>query len=74
VQIPAATSEGQARYWNSDEAARWLLHEQRDERMLAPFTAHLLTAAGIECAERVISDGVLLGSGAWLVTARRPRQ
>jgi hypothetical protein len=32
-------SEEQARYWNGDEAAHWLVHEERYERMLAPFGA-----------------------------------
>jgi hypothetical protein len=31
----AATDE-QARYRNGDEAAHWLVHEERYERMLAP--------------------------------------
>jgi hypothetical protein len=28
------TNEEQARYWNGDEAAHWLVHEERYERML----------------------------------------
>jgi hypothetical protein len=38
-------NEEQARYWNDDESANWLVHEKRHERMLAPFTSHLLTSA-----------------------------
>ena len=41
------TNEEQARYWNGDEAAHWLVHQERSERMLAPFTDHLLTLAAI---------------------------
>jgi hypothetical protein len=39
----AVTNEAQARSWDGDEAAHWLVHEERYERMLAPFTGHLLT-------------------------------
>jgi SAM-dependent methyltransferase len=51
-----------ARFWNSDEAANWLVKEERYERMLAPFTGHLLTAASIGPAERVIDIGCGTGS------------
>jgi hypothetical protein len=40
-----AANEEQARSWDGDEAAHWLVHEERYERMLAPFTGHLLTLA-----------------------------
>jgi SAM-dependent methyltransferase len=42
-----AANDEQARYWNGDEAAHWLVQEERYERMLAPFTDHLLTSASI---------------------------
>jgi SAM-dependent methyltransferase len=58
----AVTNEEQARYWNGDEAAHWLVHEQRYERMLAPFTDHLLTAAAIGRADRVVDVGCGTGS------------
>jgi SAM-dependent methyltransferase len=55
-------NEEQARYWNGDEAAHWLVHEQRYERMLAPFTGHLLAAAAIGGADRVLDIGCGTGS------------
>jgi len=58
----AVTNEEQARYWNGDEAAHWLVHEERYERTLAPFTGHLLTAAAIGRAERVVDIGCGTGS------------
>jgi len=58
----AVTNEEQARYWNGDEAAHWLVHEARYERMLAPFTDHLLTAAAIGRADRVVDVGCGTGS------------
>jgi SAM-dependent methyltransferase len=57
-----ATNEEQARYWNGDEAAHWLVHEARYERILAPFTGHLLTAAAIGGADRVVDIGCGTGS------------
>lgn len=48
------TNEEQARYCNGDEAAHWLVHQERDERMLAPFTGRLLTAAASGRADRVV--------------------
>jgi SAM-dependent methyltransferase len=63
------TNEEQARYWNGDEAAHWLVHEERYERMLAPFTGHLLTAAAIERADRVVDVGC--GTGATTRAAGR---
>jgi SAM-dependent methyltransferase len=62
VDTWAVTNEEQARYWNGDEAAHWLVHEQRYERMLAPFTDHLLTAAAIGRADRVLDIGCGTGS------------
>ncbi len=56
------TNEEQARYWNGDEAEHWLVHEERYERMLAPFTDHLLTSAAIGRADRVIDIGCGTGS------------
>jgi SAM-dependent methyltransferase len=54
VEPWAATNTEQARYWNSDEAGHWLVHEERYERMLAPFTEHLL-------AGRAATQGQVLG-------------
>jgi SAM-dependent methyltransferase len=53
----AVTNEEQARYWNGGEAAHWLIHEERYERTLATFTGHLLTAAAIGRADRVVDIG-----------------
>jgi hypothetical protein len=36
VETWAVTNEEQARSWNRDEAAHWLVHEERHQRMLAP--------------------------------------
>lgn len=56
------TDDEQARYWNGAEAAHWLVHEKRYERILAPFTSHLLGAAAIGRAEHVIDIGCGAGS------------
>lgn len=56
------TNQEQARYWNGGEAAHWLVHEARYERMLAPFTGHLLAAAAIGGADRVLDIGCGTGS------------
>jgi SAM-dependent methyltransferase len=56
------TNEEQARYWDSDESAHWLVYEEHYERMLAPFTDHLLTSAAIGPADRVIDIGCGTGS------------
>jgi SAM-dependent methyltransferase len=58
----APANEEQARYWNGDEAAHWLAHEERYARMLAPFTRHLLAAAAIGRADRVVDIGCGTGS------------
>jgi hypothetical protein len=55
-------NEEQARYWNGDEAAHWPVHESRYERTLAPFTDHLLAAAAIGRADRVVDVGCGTGS------------
>lgn len=56
------TNEEQARYWNGAEAGHWLVNEERYERMLAPFTGHLLTLAAIGAADRVVDIGCGTGS------------
>jgi SAM-dependent methyltransferase len=58
----ATTNEEQARYWNGDQAAHWLAHEERYERMLAPFTGHLLAAVAIGRADRIVDIGCGTGS------------
>jgi SAM-dependent methyltransferase len=76
------TNEEQTRYWNGDEAAHWLVHEERYERMLAPFTSRLLAAAGTgsvtRSAGRAAAAGHVTGvdlSAAMLRQAgRRTRQ
>jgi SAM-dependent methyltransferase len=62
VETWAVTNQEQARYWNGGEAAHWLVHEERYERMLAPFTNHLLDAATIARADRVVDIGCGTGS------------
>jgi SAM-dependent methyltransferase len=56
------TNEAQARYWNGDEAGHWLAYEDRYERMLAPFTGHVLTSAAIGRADWVVDIGCGTGS------------
>jgi hypothetical protein len=73
VETRAVTNEEQARYWNGDEAAHWLAHEERYDRMLAPFTGHLLTAAAIGRADRVVDSRLVfvcwqnLADNEWIV-------
>jgi SAM-dependent methyltransferase len=62
VETWTVTNQEQARYWNGDEARHWLVHEQRYERMLAPFTDHLPAAAAIGRADRVVDSGCGTGS------------
>jgi SAM-dependent methyltransferase len=62
VETRAVTNQEQARYWNGGEATHWLVHEERYERMLAPFTGHLLTAAAIGRAGWVVDIGCGTGS------------
>jgi SAM-dependent methyltransferase len=62
METSTVTKEEQARYWNGDESLHWLVHEQRYERMLAPFTDHMLVAAAIERADRVVDIGCGTGS------------
>jgi SAM-dependent methyltransferase len=62
-------NRGQADYWNGDEAAHWLVHEDRYERMLQPFIAHLLGSAGISSSDRVLDIGC--GCGATTRSAAR---
>src|SRR5262249_39295383 len=53
------TNDEQACYCTGDEAAHWLACEGRYERMLAPFTGHVMTAAAIGRADRVVDIGGL---------------
>jgi SAM-dependent methyltransferase len=53
VNTWAVTSEEQARYLNRGGAVHRLVHEERYERMRAPFTGHLSTATAIGRAGRV---------------------
>ena len=55
-------NEEQARYWNGQEAAHWLEHEDRYETMLAPFTGHLLRAAAVGFSDRVLDVGCGCGA------------
>jgi hypothetical protein len=68
-------NEEQARYWNGDEAAHWLVHEERYERRLdagPPTAARVSEAVQAALEPYITPDGLLLGSRAWLVTASRP--
>jgi ABC-2 type transport system ATP-binding protein len=59
----------QAQYWNGPEASHWLVHEHRDERMLAAFTHLVLGAAATARTDRVLDVGC--GTGATTSTAAR---
>ena len=59
----------QAEYWNGDEAAHWLTHEDRYESMLAPFTPRLLAAAAVSGSDHVLDIGC--GCGATTRAAAR---
>jgi SAM-dependent methyltransferase len=69
VKISAVTNDEQARYCTGDEAAHWLACEERYERMLAPFTGHVMTAAAMGRADRVVDVGC--GTGSTTRAARR---
>jgi hypothetical protein len=45
-------TRSQAQYWNGPEAGHCLVHEHRDERMLAPFTGLVLGAAAVAGTDR----------------------
>jgi SAM-dependent methyltransferase len=57
-----ATNEEQAHYHNGGGNPPRLVREERNERMLSPFTDHLLTAAAIRRADRVVDIGCGTGS------------
>ena len=59
---PGGDQRGAGHYWNGEEAAHWLAHEQRHVRMPAPFTDHLPAAAAIGGADRVLDLGCDIGS------------
>ena len=56
------TNREQADYWNGDEGAHWLAHEERYERMLRPFIRHLLDRAAISSADRILDIGCGCGA------------
>jgi SAM-dependent methyltransferase len=62
-------SRYQAQYWNGPEADHWLVHEHRYERMLAPFTRIVLSAAAVARTDRVLDIGC--GTGSTTCTAAR---
>jgi predicted TPR repeat methyltransferase len=62
MEVWAMTNEEQARDLNGDEAAHWLVEEEQYEPMLAPFTGHLLIAAAVGRADRVVDIGCGTGS------------
>ncbi len=62
-------NQEQAEFWNGKEGAHWVLHEDRYEAMLAPFTHRLVDAAGISPTDRVLDVGC--GSGSTTRSAGR---
>jgi SAM-dependent methyltransferase len=61
METRAMTNDEQAAR-SGDAAARWLLHEEHHERMLAPFAGHLLTAAAVGRDDQVVDIGCGTGS------------
>ncbi|MFE0133069.1 class I SAM-dependent methyltransferase [Streptomyces sp. NPDC059037] len=68
-QAPAAASAEQAQAWNGDDGRHWVRHRERYEAMQRNFTPHLLRAAAIGTADRVLDIGC--GAGATTRAAAR---
>ncbi|MFJ5264843.1 class I SAM-dependent methyltransferase [Streptomyces sp. NPDC088387] len=66
---PAAASDEQTHNWNGDDGRRWVRHRERYERMQRHFTPHLLRAAAVGEADRVLDIGC--GAGAVSRTVAR---
>lgn len=47
----------QAEYWNAERALHWVDHDDHHDRMLRPFTSHLLEAATVDNGARVVDIG-----------------
>ena len=65
--------------WDGDETQHWVTEADRDDGQLAPF-GELLFTLGAEVPSRTPlascyepGRGVVLGTGAWLVSAARQR-
>jgi hypothetical protein len=63
MESSAVTNEKRARDWKGDESAHWLVHEERFERTLAPFTDDLLTSAARFAPESVARSSEVSPSG-----------
>jgi SAM-dependent methyltransferase len=65
-----SANRDQAEHWNSSEQAdRWITHQDRFDRMLAPFTGMILGAAALSPGEDVLDVGC--GCGATTLDAAR---
>jgi hypothetical protein len=53
MESSAVSNEEQACDWKGDKSAHWLVHEERFERMLAPFADDVLTSAARSAPESV---------------------
>jgi SAM-dependent methyltransferase len=62
MKLQSGPNEDQARYWNGPDASKWLVDEDRHERMLAPFTGRVLDAAAVAPGDRVLDVGCGTGS------------
>lgn len=66
---PAVANVEQAEAWNGGDGRHWAAQSERYDTMLARFTPHLLEAAGISSADRVLD----IGCGAGVTTCAAAR-
>jgi SAM-dependent methyltransferase len=65
-------NEAQIEFWNSDEARHWVDHQDRYDRMLAPFTEAVLGLADLGRDERVLDVGCGTGATTCVAARRAP--
>ncbi|MGH9187604.1 MAG: class I SAM-dependent methyltransferase [Acidimicrobiales bacterium] len=52
----------QAQEWNTGEGEHWVVHQDRYDRLLAPFTVRLLNTAGVRHGDAVLDVGCGCGA------------